>query len=231
MKLFPFVTLGEEFPTGWNNLQFGPAFDYPSTASVSGVPGVAANVTVTVFSLRSANPDDIDMVLVGPNEEQVMLMSDACGSTGFSERTWTFDDAAPTFLSDNGPVPNPPCWGPSSPPTTKTRRSMTSRKKAAGRHRPIRRLGAEPGNRTTTAAIAADPDGLRARSGGPRHARDRQRRRLETGPDRQARRRPRQVQDEEDQRPEGQVQGEGAEAAGLGVSGAGVLRLERRGEP
>jgi hypothetical protein len=108
MKLFPFVTLGEEFPTGGNNLQFGHAFHYPSTASVSGVPGVVTNVTVTVFSLTSANPDDIDMVLVGPNEEGVMLISDACGSTGFSERTWTFDDAAPTFLSDNGP-----CTGPS----------------------------------------------------------------------------------------------------------------------
>jgi hypothetical protein len=98
-----FVTLGEEFPTGGNNLQFGPALDYPSTVTVSGVPGVVTNVTVTIFSLVSGNPDDIDMVLVGPNEEQVMLMSDACGSGTITERTWTFNDAAPTSLPDNGP--------------------------------------------------------------------------------------------------------------------------------
>jgi hypothetical protein len=106
-----FVTLGEEFPTGGNNLQFGPAFDYPSTATVSGVPGIVTKVSVTVFSLTSASPDDIDMVLVGPNEEQVMLMSDACGSTGFSDRTWTFDDAAPTFLPDSGPCNGPSALG------------------------------------------------------------------------------------------------------------------------
>jgi subtilisin-like proprotein convertase family protein len=98
-----FLTLGEQFPTGDGNLQFGPALDYPSTVSVAGVAGVVTNVTVTIFSLVSGNPDDIDMVLVGPNEEQVMLMSDACGSGTITERTWTFDDAAPTFLSDNGP--------------------------------------------------------------------------------------------------------------------------------
>jgi hypothetical protein len=103
-----FVTLGEQFPTGDGNLQFGPSLDYPSTVSVSGVPGVVTNVTVTVFSLVSGNPDDIDMVLVGPNEEQVMLMSDACGGGTITERTWTFDDAAPTFLSDNGPCAGNP---------------------------------------------------------------------------------------------------------------------------
>lgn len=102
-----FFKIGEEFPSGGNNLQFGPAPDYPSTIAVSGVPGTVTKVTVTIFALSSANPDDIDMAIVGPNGAQVMLMSDACGDLPkqLSDNTWTFDDAAPTFLSDNGPCP------------------------------------------------------------------------------------------------------------------------------
>jgi hypothetical protein len=100
-----FVNLGEEFPTGDANGLFGPATDYPSTIAVSGVPGTVTSVTATVVSLGSSSPDDIDMALVGPDGAQVMLMSDACGLNPMTltEATFTFDDAAGSFLSDNGP--------------------------------------------------------------------------------------------------------------------------------
>lgn len=102
-----FLKLGTHFPAGDGNGQFGPSLQYPSTISVAGVPGTVTKVTATVFGLNSGSPDDIDMALVGPNEEQVMLISDACGAApnSLNSETWTFDDAAPTFLSDYGPCP------------------------------------------------------------------------------------------------------------------------------
>jgi hypothetical protein len=102
-----FLNTDHEFPTGDANGLFGPASHYPSTIVVSGVAGTVTNVTATVVGLSSASGDDIDMALVGPNEEQVMLMSDACGvnPNTLSEKTWTFDDAAQEFLSDPGSCP------------------------------------------------------------------------------------------------------------------------------
>jgi hypothetical protein len=84
---------------------FGPAIEYPSSTVVSGVPGTVTKATVTVLTLGSGNADDIDMMITGPNGQTVMLMSDACGA-GLAGEDWTFDDAAPSFLSDNGPCAN-----------------------------------------------------------------------------------------------------------------------------
>ncbi len=83
----------------------GPANEYPSTIPVTGVPGTVTNVTVTLIGLSSASPDDIDAVIVGPNGQQIMLMSDACGinPNELEDDNWTFDDSASTFLSDGGP--------------------------------------------------------------------------------------------------------------------------------
>jgi subtilisin-like proprotein convertase family protein len=91
------------FPAGNAQGTVGPANEYPSTVVVAGVPGTVTKVTVSLIDLESGNADDIDMALVGPNEEPVMLMSDACGDHPLAADDWTFDDAAPTFLSDNGP--------------------------------------------------------------------------------------------------------------------------------
>lgn len=100
-----FTKIEHQFPSGDSNGSFGPSNTYPSTISVAGVPGTVKTVTVTLFGLDSANPDDIDMALVGPNGGQVMLMSDACGANPktIERETWTFADAAAGFLSDNGP--------------------------------------------------------------------------------------------------------------------------------
>jgi hypothetical protein len=75
----------------------GPATHYPGTVNVSGVPGTVTKVTLTAIEL-SAN-SDLDMALVGPNGAQVMLMSDACGSTSAQREIWTFDDAASAFVN------------------------------------------------------------------------------------------------------------------------------------
>ena len=104
-----FVNTDQQFPSQGGEL-FGPSTRYPSTISVSGLSGSVTKATVTLFISGSGSPDDIDMAIVGPNGQAVMLMSDACGAnpSTVDDATWTFDDDAPTFAPDNGPCPNQP---------------------------------------------------------------------------------------------------------------------------
>ena len=59
---------------------------------------------MTVIDLDSSSPDDIDMVITGPNGQKVMLMSDACGENpnNLEDEDWTFEDAAPTSFPTTG---------------------------------------------------------------------------------------------------------------------------------
>jgi hypothetical protein len=82
---------------------FGPATVYPSTIPVSGIPGTVTKVTVTLLDFGPGRPDDTDIGIRGPNGETVMLISDACGEAKINNSDWTFDDSAPTFVSNNGP--------------------------------------------------------------------------------------------------------------------------------
>jgi len=93
----------------------GPATKYPWSVEVGGLSGNLTKVTATMIGFLSGRSDDIDMLLVSPEGDSVMLMSDACGETPFSPaQTWTFDDDAPSTLSDNGPcsVPAPTSFKP-----------------------------------------------------------------------------------------------------------------------
>jgi hypothetical protein len=94
-----FINTDQQYPTG-GALNVGPSFHYPSTISVEGLDGTVTTVRVTVFLASSANADDIDMALVGPNGQAVMLMSDACGAA-MSDATLVFDDGAPIFASNS----------------------------------------------------------------------------------------------------------------------------------
>lgn len=81
---------------------------YPSTLEVSGVPGTVVKVTVTLSGLTHSYPDDMDVLLVGPQGQKVMLMSDA-GSGGTDESKLdrirlTFDDGASARIPDNSPI-------------------------------------------------------------------------------------------------------------------------------
>ncbi|HWN94697.1 MAG TPA: DUF11 domain-containing protein, partial [Methylomirabilota bacterium] len=72
----------------------GVAGTYPSTTAVSGLTGSVSKVTVTVRQLTHTFPEDIDMLLVGPAGQKVLLMSDAGAGNSISGVTLTFDDAA-----------------------------------------------------------------------------------------------------------------------------------------
>ena len=97
-----FLNATDLFPAG--QAVFGPATVYPSTIAVSGIPGTVTKVKVTLLGFGPGRPDDTDIALRGPNGQTVMLISDACGEGGaLNNDDWTFDDSAPTFVSNNGP--------------------------------------------------------------------------------------------------------------------------------
>jgi hypothetical protein len=70
-----------------------PAVPYPSTIAVSGET-VVGKVTVTISGITHTFPNDIEVMLVGPGGQNLVLMSDVCGGRpGIADVTLTFDDS------------------------------------------------------------------------------------------------------------------------------------------
>ncbi len=84
----------------------GPADIFPAVLSVTNFSGVIAGVSVTLSNLTHTYPDDLDVLLVSPGGDAVLLMSDACGSFDLDKVTLTFTDDAQATLPDNA-LPNP----------------------------------------------------------------------------------------------------------------------------
>ena len=82
----------------------GPASLYPSTINVSGLSGLVGKITVTVTNLNHTYSDDVDMLLVGPAGQKVLLMSDAGGGSVLSGVSLTFDDAAESLLPQSSQI-------------------------------------------------------------------------------------------------------------------------------
>jgi len=83
-----------------------PASPYPSGITVSGVTGVISKVRVTLKNLTHSYPADLDMLLVGPTGQSLVLMSDVGGtSPGVTNVSLTFDDDVAATLD---PLVNPP---------------------------------------------------------------------------------------------------------------------------
>lgn len=107
------------------------AMPYPSTIEVSGLSGSITKVTVIITGFRHTFPNSVDLLLIGPDGKQVLLMSDAGGGTADPPPTvnLTFtDDAAQPLSSgsiatgvyrpsnyapnDTFPTPGPGALGP-----------------------------------------------------------------------------------------------------------------------
>ena len=82
------------------------ATPYPSTLLVSGVNGQVVRVQVTLSNLTHTVPADIDMLLVGPGGQKVMLLSDAGGNFAVSGVNLQFDDFATNSLPDAAAISN-----------------------------------------------------------------------------------------------------------------------------
>jgi subtilisin-like proprotein convertase family protein len=78
--------------------QVGAASPYPSTRPVSGLSGPVTDVNVTLTGLTHSFPDDIDALLVGPQGQKALLMSDVGTDLDVNEINLTLDDASPVAL-------------------------------------------------------------------------------------------------------------------------------------
>lgn len=112
----------------------GTANPYPSQINVAGLP--TTGVTVKSVKLGNFNhtfPDDVDIVLVSPTGQSVILMSDVGGGPDVVGLDYTLDDAAATSMADNALNPtgiykptnfgagdNWPAPGPLTAPTSTT---------------------------------------------------------------------------------------------------------------
>jgi uncharacterized repeat protein (TIGR01451 family) len=76
----------------------GVANTYPSTLAVSGIAGSVSKVTVNIRQLTHSFPEDIDVLLVSPSGQKVMLMSDAGAGNSINNVNLTLDDSS-------GPLP------------------------------------------------------------------------------------------------------------------------------
>jgi subtilisin-like proprotein convertase family protein len=83
-------------PTGTS----GNASPYPSAISVSGVAGTVSRVIVQIFGFNHTFPDDVDVLLVGPGGQRIVLLSDAGGSLDVANVNLTFDDTAVASVPD-----------------------------------------------------------------------------------------------------------------------------------
>jgi subtilisin-like proprotein convertase family protein len=78
------------------------AFPYPSSVRVTCVPQPVKRATVTLRSFSHGYPDDVDVMLVSPDGQCVMLMSDAGDGTMANNVNITLDDTATISLLDAG---------------------------------------------------------------------------------------------------------------------------------
>lgn len=91
-------------PTPFTIPSSGAASLYPSDILVSGVSGAVTAIRVTLQGVSHGFPDDLDVLLVGPAGQNVLLMSDTGGGSDLAGATLIFDDEAPTGLSDTSQI-------------------------------------------------------------------------------------------------------------------------------
>jgi len=79
---------------------FGPASPYNNQITVANVSGLVNKVTVQLHGFSHTWPADVDMLLVGPAGQKVVLMSDAGSGNSVANLNLTFDDASSSTLPE-----------------------------------------------------------------------------------------------------------------------------------
>jgi len=92
----------------------GTGNPYPSTITISGLTGAVHSVTVTLSNLTHPFPNDLDILLVGPRGQSVMLVSDAGAGFGVTNITFTLDDAAASTVPNGVALMNGATYRPAS---------------------------------------------------------------------------------------------------------------------
>jgi hypothetical protein len=80
------------------------ALPYPAPIKVSGLTGKITKITVTLRNMSYTYPDNLNIMLVGPSGQNIVLMSDAGGNFSVQKVTLTFDDNADQPLPNKGKI-------------------------------------------------------------------------------------------------------------------------------
>jgi subtilisin-like proprotein convertase family protein len=80
------------------------ALPYPSSIEIAGLAGRVADVQVTLSGLTHTYPDDLDILLVGPEGQSALLMSDAGGPDDLAGVTLSFSTGAAELAPDSNPL-------------------------------------------------------------------------------------------------------------------------------
>jgi subtilisin-like proprotein convertase family protein len=81
----------------------GPADPFPLTTDLAGKTGVVSDVNASLGLTWHQRPDDLDLLLVSPQGQRSVLMSDACGETALASARLAWDDEAASLMPDAGP--------------------------------------------------------------------------------------------------------------------------------
>lgn len=92
------VTLANPQPIDLS-AEVGPGLPYPSTIEVSGFSDPVTRVRVTLSGLTHSAVSDLNVLLVGPQGQSAMLLSDVSGRA--SGATLAFEDGAPRLPQGN----------------------------------------------------------------------------------------------------------------------------------
>ncbi len=76
----------------------GTGTPFPSIINVTGIRGIISGITANLNGLTHQFPADLDILMVGPGGQNVMLMSDAGGGHLINNVNLTFDDSAGSAL-------------------------------------------------------------------------------------------------------------------------------------
>jgi uncharacterized repeat protein (TIGR01451 family) len=91
-------------PSPINIYDAAPALAYPSVIHISNAPTRLTQVSVTLIGLTHSYPADLDILLVGPQGQNVLVMSDAGLGYDLNGVTLRFDDGASDYLPAAAPI-------------------------------------------------------------------------------------------------------------------------------
>lgn len=75
-----------------------PSTPYGTAINIGGVSGVISDLSVTIHGFSHTDPQDVDMLLVGPSGMGLVFMSDVGSSASVTGVDLTFSDSAPGTL-------------------------------------------------------------------------------------------------------------------------------------
>jgi subtilisin-like proprotein convertase family protein len=75
---------------------------YPSTIAVDGLKGTIRDVNLVLNNLQHTDPDDVQVLLVGPRGQTAIVLADVGGGVGVDDVTLRLDDEATESLPNLG---------------------------------------------------------------------------------------------------------------------------------